>query len=315
MKKIISFVVVVLNSEKSILNCLSSILEQGIDLKDLEVIIVDGNSKDNTVAVCNKFFSKNKMDFIIINNPKKTLSTGWNLAIKQAKGKYIVRPDAHAVLNKNYIANGINKLEENKEFSAVGGVLETKSTNFLGAIIATVLSNPIGVGPSLFRIGLKKDVESDTVVYGVYRKTVFDEVGLFNENLGRNQDIEFHKRVKSKQLKMLTSPDLKADYYSRSDLKSFVKQAYHNGLWVGKGYGHFRHFIPLFFFLTLITSFIINLKIGFLFIGFYAFAVLLSYLYFSKLWHPIKLIISIILTFLLHISYGFGTLIGKLKLK
>lgn len=315
MEKILSFVVVVLNSEKSILNCLNAILEQGIDLDTLEVIIVDGNSKDNTVAVCNEFFSKNKMDFNIINNPKKTLATGWNLAIKNAKGKYIVRPDAHAILHKNYIANGINKLKNNNNITAVGGVLETKSTNFLGDIIATVLSNPIGVGPSLFRIGLTKDIESDTVVYGIYRKTVFDKVGLFNEELGRNQDIEFHKRVKSKNLKMLTSPDLKAIYYSRSDLKSFTKQAFSNGLWVGKGYGHFRHFIPLFFFISLVTSFIINFKLGLLFIGFYSIAVLISYLYFSKLWNPIKLIISIILTFLLHISYGFGTLIGKLKLK
>jgi len=315
MGKTLSFVVVVLNSEKSILNCLNAILEQGIDLNTLEVIIVDGNSKDNTVAVCNEFFSKNKMDFKIINNPKKTLSTGWNLAIKNAKGKYIARPDAHAILNKNYISNGIKKLEENIDIAAVGGVLETKSTNFLGDLIATVLSNPIGVGPSLFRIGLTKDIESDTVVYGIYRKTVFEKVGLFNEKLGRNQDIEFHKRVKSKKLKMLTSPDLMAIYYSRSDLKSFVKQSYNNGLWVGKGYGHFRHFIPLFFLISLITSFIISIKLGFLFIVFYTFSVLMSYLYFSKLWNLIKLIISIVLTFFLHISYGFGTLIGKLSLK
>lgn len=315
MKKLVSFVVVVLNSEKTIINCLESIYNQGIDAKNIQVIIVDGNSKDRTVELCNDFLSKNKIDYKIINNRKKTLATGWNLAIKNATGKYIIRPDAHAVLKKNYILNGIKKLEKNKNITAVGGVLKTKSDSIIGKIIAIVLSNPIGVGPSLFRIGLSKDIESDTVVYGIYRKSIFDKVGLFNEKLGRNQDIEFHKRIKSTKYKMITSPDLIADYYSRSNLKSFIKQAYNNGLWVGKGHGHFRHYIPLFFLITLIVLLSINIKLTFIFLSLYGFFVLLSYLFFSKVWNPLKLIFCILFTFILHISYGFGSIIGKINKK
>jgi len=313
---LISILLVVRNSELFISNIIKSLIKQNLNKNDYEIIIVDGCSTDNTIKVAEELLKKNKIQFKIIQNKKKTLASGWNLGIKNAKGKYVIRPDAHAKLELGYIKNGIKKLESNKKLAAVGGILKTKSDTFIGKIIAKVLSNPIGVGTSSFRIGVKTDTFTDTAVYAIYRKKIFDEVGLFNEELARNQDIEFHKRVKEAGYKFLTSPDMKAVYYSRASIKKFLKQGFQNGFWVTFGHGgHFRHKIPMFFFIVLLISVIISPKLFVTILLFYFLLVILSFITFSHLNNPVHLFLSTILTFLLHLFYGSGSLFGYVKQK
>ena len=309
--KLVSFIVVVKNGESSILKCLSSLENQ--NLENFEVLIVDGKSIDNTVAIAEKYLRSKNWNFRIIENPKMTLASGWNLALESSKSKYVVRPDSHSILEENYILNGIKILEKNNNFSAVGGVLKTESQGFIGELISKVLSNPLGVGPSKFRIGLSCLTETDTVVYGVYRKELFIKIGGFNEELKRNQDIEFHKRASDQGVKMLTSPNMVATYFSRATIKTFCKQAYSNGFWVGKGHGYLRHFVPLFFISVLIVLFSINLGLGLLTISIYFIILLIAYILYSKILNPLRLVVAVLLTFMLHILYGLGTLIAKIK--
>lgn len=312
MKKEVSFIVVVKDGEDSIIRCLTSFGNQNIT--DFEIVIVDGMSSDKTVVLAEEFLREKKWDYKIINNPKKTLSSGWNLGIENSNSIYLVRPDAHSILEENYVYEGIKILNENPSFFSVGGVLITKSEGYIGNIIATVLSNPLGVGPSKFRTGLKELVETDTVVYGVYKKKVFDKVGGFNEELKRNQDIEFHKRAKEQGIKMLTSPKMKATYYSRPTIKKFLKQAYNNGFWVGMGHGHFRHRIPFFFLLGVLLIFsFLGVSSGVLFLIFYFTVLLGSYILKSREYNLFKLLILLFMTFLLHFSYGFGSFMGLIK--
>lgn len=308
---LVTFIVVVKNGEGSIVKCLSSLKKQHIE--SLEVLIIDGESDDKTVFLAEGYLKNNNFNYRILNNPKKTLASGWNIAIKSSNSKYLIRPDSHSFLSENYIINGIKRIEKDNLYAAVGGVLETISNTFVGKIISIVLSNPIGVGPSVFRIGLKNEIETDTVVYGVYKKELFNSVGLFNEDLKRNQDIEFHKRAKQKGFSMMTIPTMKAIYYNRPNIKSFSKQAYNNGFWVGKGHGHFRHNIPLFFIITFFTLIFINLSVFLLFLVVYFSSLLISFIFFSKIYNPLKLLMALFLTFMLHLNYGIGTLIGKIR--
>jgi glycosyltransferase involved in cell wall biosynthesis len=106
------------------------------------------------------------VSFKVLNNPNKTLASGWNIGIKNASGLYIIRPDAHAALHSGYILKGIKILNEMNDVVAVGGTLETKADGFWGTIIKEALSSKIGVGNSSFRTGSKSGY-TDTVVYRV----------------------------------------------------------------------------------------------------------------------------------------------------
>jgi glycosyltransferase involved in cell wall biosynthesis len=310
-KYVVSMIIVARNEEHHIKKAIDALRNQNFDRADFEIIIVDGTSEDATVVVAKQYLESYHIPYKIITNVKKNLAPGWNLGLKAAEGRYVVRPDAHAELLPGYVKTGIKKLEQDETLAAVGGVLETKADTYTGKLVSKILSNPMGVGTSLFRVGVKKDTYSDTAVYAVYRKDIFNIAGGFNEAVLRNQDIDFHKKVAALGYRFLTSPEMKAIYYSRTTAKYFLTQGYENGYWVtyGRG-GHFRHLIPLFFIIFLMVSLFIDASFCMLFLTFYFIAVAGSFVIRSKVFNPVKLFIIAILTFGLHLTYGFGSLIG-----
>ena len=158
----------------------------------------------------------------------------------------------------------------------------------------------------------------------MYKKKVFDEVGLYNEDLARTEDNEMHYRMKQKGYKFLLSPNIKSYRYARSDLKGMIKQKYGNGKWIGITLRYcpkcfsIYHFVPLLFVLGIVFSAVMAC------IGLHIFAYLLAgaYLLFNivnlilitiKNKFSITYLLLPIIFFVLHFSYGIGTIIGILK--
>lgn len=310
----VSVIIVTRNSEENINNCIQSIINQFTHSLSWELLIIDGGSIDKTKEKAIEYLKSTDIKYRILDNPQKNLATGWNLGIKEAKGKYIVRPDAHSELLADYITNGIKKLEIDDKLAAVGGTLTTKSKTFLGKLIAFVLSNPIGVGYSLFRIGVTFDTYTNTVVYAIYRKSIFEEIGGLNESLERNQDIDLHKRIIGAGYKLLTAKNMKAVYYSRTNIKKFLNQGFQNGHWVTRGNTrHFNHLIPMLFVVFMILISFVNLKFFFTLVFFHFLISILFFVCYSNVYNPAKLFILWILTFSLHTFYGFGSLWGIYK--
>ena len=107
---LISFIVVAYNAEKVIKDCFNSLNEQNYPHKEIEVLLVDSNSTDNTKKIMNEFkknFEKDYNRIIILDNPKKTLPCGWNVALKNAKGEAILRVDAHTIYPKDFIMKNV----------------------------------------------------------------------------------------------------------------------------------------------------------------------------------------------------------------
>ena len=106
----------------------------------------------------------------------------------------------------------------------------------------------------IFRVHTDEPKWVDTVFGGCYRREVFDRVGLFNENLVRGQDMEFNLRLKKAGGKTLLVPDIVSYYYARSDIKSFWKHNFTNGVWAILPFLYspimpvsWRHLVPLIF--------------------------------------------------------------------
>jgi len=310
----VSMIVVTRNSVDSIENVIASLVSQGFHKNEFEIIISDGFSDDGTLNVAKECLSKYDVNSQLILNSKRSLSAGWNLALKNASGEYVVRPDAHAVLLKGYVKSGILKLDADLSLAGVGGVLITKSSSMIGNIISKVLSSKVGVGNSLFRTGVDKDTISDTAVYAVYRRCVFQKVGEFNEKLGRNQDIDMHKRMYDAGYKLLTSPEMQAIYHTRNSLSAFIRQAFFNGFWVANSdVYHLRHLAPLFFVLTLVSTSFISTYISLAAIFIYFFVLLSYHIILGKEYNIFKLFLLFFVTFMLHGSYGIGSIFGFLR--
>lgn len=324
----VSVLIVTRNEERYILECIKSIESQITDGTEWELIIVDGKSTDNTVKLATDYLEKNaSYSNQILTNQEKILASGWNIGIQAAKGEYIIRPDAHAILYPGYIQEGIKNLKDKPEVGAVGGTLKTLSKGFWGDLIKIALSSKIGVGDSSFRVGAKSGYK-DTVVYGLYRKKVFIDVGLFNEFLPKHQDTEFHSRVLKKDWKFWLNDQMTAGYYCRDSMVKLARQMYKIGLHIPdliKGQYVIgiqpRHLIPFFFFSVLIGSFILGAAFNiFTYLALIQLSLYLLVLIGFSIWNiftnkkiSIKYLLLIPIIFTMHFFYFLGTFTGFLK--
>lgn len=323
----LSVICPIYNEEKYIAKCIDSILAQDYPKDDLEVIFADGMSTDRTREIVAEYATK--YPFIkLIDNPKRIVPPALNAAISASKGDIIMRLDAHASYEPNYFSALVTALDR---FGAdnVGAVCKTdvlvKTSKALA--IREVLSHPLGVGNSAFRTGIDCAKEVDTVPFGCWRCSVFTRFGKYDERLVRNQDIELNKRILAGGGKIVIIPDTHCTYYARETFSKLAKNNYGNGKWniLTVYYTHqlkslsLRHFIPLIFILSLLIPAIA----GFFWqpLWWLGVASLLAYtlvvslisakISFKKHLNFLYLVFTF---FVLHLSYGWGSLKALLKL-
>lgn len=321
-KAFISVVMPIYNEEKYIENCIDSLLLQDYPQECMEWIFVDGMSSDRTRELIEAYIEKHPKLIKILSNPNKTVPYAMNIGIKEARGKYIIRLDAHADYNTDYISKCVYYLDTT-DADNVGGVAETKSKGFVGNAIAKMLSSRFGVGNSEFRTNGESGYV-DTVPFGAFRREVFEKWGGYNERLTRNQDNEMNYRIRKNGGKIYLSSDIKLSYYCRDSIKSISDMAVKNGMWnvitmkLCPGSMGVRHFIPLAFLLSLIilpiTSIIYH-PLWWLFAFEMTLYFALDCLCSAKQASGIKEFILLVLLFpIFHITYGVGSLEGVMKL-
>ena len=259
----VSALIVMRNEQNYIEPSLMSFVNQTYPKDRYEIIIVDGESTDNTLNIVKRIiqeYASESFKIRIVNNPKRILASGWNIGIQAAKGDYVIRIDAHAEAAPDFIEKSVQTILE-VDADCVGGKLNSIPVEGDDLLVSKVLSSSFGVGNSSFRVSDKAGY-ADTAVYGLYRKTVFDEVGFFDERLVRNQDIDLHSRIKKAGYKFYFNPEIKAVYHTRSSVKKMIKQAFGNGKWnmvlIKKGTSalSLRHLVPFFFVSYLVLSII-----------------------------------------------------------
>lgn len=313
----ISIVIPIFNEEEYIAKCLDSIIESDYDKNNMEVLLIDGGSTDKTVKIIHEYQQKYPL-FRLLNNPNKTVPFAMNIGIKAACGEYIVRLDAHAVYPEDYFSKLIDYHQE-LQADNIGGVVVTavKHKNSVSTAIKNVLSDRLGVG-STFRSGVKKIKEVDTVPFGCYKKSVFDKIGLYNERLARNQDIEFNKRLKKAGGKIFIVPDIEATYYARENFKALAKNNFENGRWnmLTAYYTNsfsslsVRHYVPLVFVLSIVLPLFCCYLFSLVILFFYVSVITVRSF---QIKHDTTIYYQIAAFVILHFAYAFGEIVGIMQ--
>ncbi len=324
---LVSIVIPCRNEEKFIGKCIDSIIANDYPKDRFEILIVDGMSDDGTIDILRKYIQQ--YSFIkLLDNLKEITPVALNIGIKNAKGEFIIRMDAHATYEKHYISKCVKYLHKYNADN-VGGTMVTmpREDTFIGRAIVLALSHRFGVGGSVFRTGFKKPKLVDTVFGGCYKKEVFEKIGLFNEKLVHTQDMEFNLRLKKAGGRILLVPDIVSYYYTRSDFLTFCKNNFKNGFWAIYPFKFtntmpvsLRHLIPLAFVFGLIGSGVFAFFSPiflWLFLFIVAFYVLTSFYFSMKIAIQKKdvryLFIMPVMFKSLHIGYGLGSVYGLLK--
>ena len=99
-----------------------------------------------------------------------------------------------------------------------------------GEAVAAATSSPFGVGGARFHYSNTEEW-ADTVYMGAWPRWVFEEIGLFDEELVRDQDDEFNYRLREHGGRILLSPKIKSVYSNRSNPLALWKQYFQYGFW------------------------------------------------------------------------------------
>lgn len=255
----ISIVVPVWNEKPYLATCLEGILQSDLPASSYEVLIVDGGSTDGSREIAEEFAARHANVFAL-SNPERIPATAMNRGIRRARGKYIIRMDAHAQFPPSYARACVEELERTGADN-VGFASETQPSGAtaVARAIAWFGQHPLGVGPSAFRLGWG-DRDVDTVPFGAFRRTLFERVGLYREDLVRHEDFELNARIRAAGGRVYLSRKVRSVYFARPTLAGFCRQAALNGLWNARSWVRYRgcfawrHAMPMFLVLSLLAT-------------------------------------------------------------
>ena len=318
---LISIIIPIYNEEKKIRLAINSCLAQEkVDMNQVEIIVADGNSIDDSLGIIKSMMTKQSIK--LISNEHRYMPHGFNKALTITSGKYIMVMSGHSILEKDYLFNSLKAIRK-YDAQCVSGVMDTIQDNHLGEIISIAQSTPFGVGNTNFRTKIKSGRYVDTGVFGLYKAKIFLEIGGMDEELIKNQDDEFNFRMIQNGGKIWLDPSIKSKYFSRNTSTKLFKQYFLYGFYKvrvfqkRRGISSIRQIIPAIFVLSLLISILLKILINntiflILIFGFYTVVNLMFSI--SAIINRHKNIFSIptlqLAYLILHFSYGIGFVIG-----
>ena len=319
----ISFIIVAYNAAGSLGALLEDLLAQTIPHEQIEALLVDSASTDATRAIMLDFAKAAPFEVKVLDNPKRWLASGINVALGAATGDAIIRLDAHARIPKDFLENNLRALERGEDI--VGGcVLGGAPSGAWESVLRTVDTSRFCGGAAPFRNGGEARYV-DTLAYALYRREVYDRVGLYDERLRRTEDNDMHYRMRRAGYRFFFSPDIVSYHAARATMRGQLRQKWGNGYWIGRTMRIQprcfapRHLIP--------ALFVLALLFGLLLLPFSVWPLLLllsAYLACDLVFavrgalsqETGRLLALLTLPFLfpaVHVVYGVGTLAGLLS--
>ncbi|HEV7860132.1 MAG TPA: glycosyltransferase family 2 protein [Pyrinomonadaceae bacterium] len=199
-----------------------------------EIIVVDGRSMDRTREVVQEYIARaGSVRVLLVDNPSRAIPSALNLGIEAARGEIIVRMDAHSIPSDNYVRRSVELLNETG--AAIVGMpwrISPGADGLTARAISLAVAHPFGIGDAKYRLGGLEGTQAvDTVPFGVFRKSLWRELGGFNERLLANEDYDFHYRARHQGGRILLDTAGHSVYFARATIKELAVQYARYGRW------------------------------------------------------------------------------------
>ena len=315
----VSVVIPCRNEKAHIRQCVEAIYRNTLARRnEVEVLVVDGMSNDGTRDVIRDLMEEYP-SLKLVENPKQVTPVAFNLGITHSTGDFVQIIGARQLISEDYLEKAVETIERDRSIWCVGGMVENVFENTESEIIANAMNTSFGVGGGNFRT-VRESQFVDTAGTPMYPRHVFDTIGLFDEELIRNQDDEFNFRVLKAGGKIFLNAEIVIRYFVRADYKKLFRQYLQYGYWKvyvnrkHKAVTTIRQLFPAALIAGLVLGAVASLFSVWIFYVYAATVVLyllLALAFGLKAMNGISQLFPIIGTFfILHFSYGWGYLKG-----
>lgn len=221
---LVSVIITSKNEHKTIEKCMMSILDQ--NYPRFEIIHVDAKSSDGTFEIAEKLGSllksRNKcIRYKSISIDAPTAGKGRNFGVIAADGSVIAFTDGDCVAEPDWLINSVRALSV--KTGMVGGPNIIKHFKNSGVTKAIDLVTPTYLGsggsPQFYKIDRVTEVYAVPCCNMVVKRSLFENIGGFNEKLRYNEDSDLCIRIRKKGYKIIYNP--KAIIYHYSGLDSY----------------------------------------------------------------------------------------------
>jgi succinoglycan biosynthesis protein ExoA len=223
-----SVLVPVFNEERYIEASVAAMRRQRFD-GELEFIFADGGSTDRTPGILERL-AREDPRIRVVSNPSRTVSSGLNVALRHARGRWALRMDAHSVYPEEYVRLGVQRLAQGGT-RWVSGPQVPRGHGPVSRAVALALSGAIGRGGSRRwgqnAAGDGAEYELDTGVFaGVWERQTLLQYGGWDERWAVNEDAEMAARFLANGERLICLPRMAAEYAPRDTLAGLWRQ-YH----------------------------------------------------------------------------------------
>jgi glycosyltransferase involved in cell wall biosynthesis len=221
---LVSVIMPARNEERAIGATLSALRAQ--DYQRLQIIVVDGGSTDGTVAVIRQHAAEDPR-IELLHNPRQSIPAGLNIALAAARGRWLVRMDAHSTVEPGYVSAAVTRLREGR-WGGVGGRKDGTGETPAGRAIAAALGSRFGVGGSVYHHG-ETEQEVDHIPFGAYPTDLVRQLNGWDERLVANEDFEFDHRLRRSGAALLFDPTIRIAWKSKQSLGELYRQYHRYG--------------------------------------------------------------------------------------
>jgi glycosyltransferase involved in cell wall biosynthesis len=224
----ISVIIPVRNEENSIRILLDSLLNQ--TLKPAEIVITDGGSTDATPAIVSEYVKRGAPIHLLSEGPVLP-GRGRNLAAAQAANDWLAFIDAGISPEPDWLASLAKRAQLQNDVDVVYGSFEpVTDTLFKQCSVIAYVAPPVEIEGKLIR--------TRSVASVLMKRSVWQTVGGFPENLRSAEDLLFMNRIEKANFRIANAPDALVHWQVEATpwptFKRFVTYSRHNmraGLW------------------------------------------------------------------------------------
>jgi succinoglycan biosynthesis protein ExoA len=226
----ISVLVPVLNEERHMRETVAAMQAQRFDGR-IELLFADGGSEDRTREILLELAATDPR-IRVLDNPMRHTASGLNVGLREARGEFVARMDAHTFYADRYLAAGVERLGKG-DTEWVSGPAIPRPVGAISRAVALALASWLGRGGSRKWSDDLADAQErdlDTGVFGgVWRRARLIEAGGWDERWPINQDSEMASRFLQRGARLVCLSEMAGYYVPRDSLPALLRQYYRYG--------------------------------------------------------------------------------------